>query len=64
MPFTSKKQQRYAYSNPEKFGGDTGLAEWSKKTDQSALPEKAPKKKKFNYAPKVRASYTKEQRVA
>lgn len=65
MPFVSKKQERFAYANPEKFGGDEGLKEWSSDTDQESLPEAAPKRtKKFNYAPKARASYTKAQRVA
>ena len=65
MPFKSKKQQAFAYANPEKFGGEAGLAEWSGDTNEESLPEKAPKQKKFNYAPKrTRASYTKDQRVA
>ena len=65
MPFVSKKQERFAYANPEKFGGESGLAEWSKATDQSSLPEKKTKAKKFNYAPtKTRAGYTKDERAA
>lgn len=65
MPFSSKKQQKFAYSNPEKFGGETGLKEWSDATDQSSLPEVAKKSKKFSYAPqKTRAGYTQEQKVA
>lgn len=40
MPFESKAQQKYAYANPEKFGGKAGLKEWSAATDFSKLPEK------------------------
>jgi len=46
MPFLSKKQQRFAYANPEKFGGKKGLKEWSSKTDFESLPEKVKNKKK------------------
>jgi hypothetical protein len=46
MPFKSKKQQKFAYANPKKFGGLHGLAEWSKSTDFNNLPEKATPKKK------------------
>jgi hypothetical protein len=43
MPFKSGAQQRFAYANPEKFGGKKGLAEWSEATDFKTLPErKAP----------------------
>lgn len=38
MPFTSKAQQRFAYANPDKFGGKKGLAEWSSDTDFKTLP--------------------------
>lgn len=65
MPFISKKQQKFAYANPEKFGGEAGLKEWSESTDQSSLPEAAKKAKKFSYAPqKTRAGYTKDQKAA
>lgn len=49
MPFVSKKQQKFAHANPEKFGGEEGLKEWDSATDFSSLPER---KKKFNYSPK------------
>lgn len=49
MPFESKAQQRFAYANPEKFGGKKGLAEWSADTDFSSIPKR---KKKFAYSPK------------
>jgi len=45
MPFQSKAQQRFAYSHPDKFGGKSGLKEWSASTDLSKLPEKKKKKK-------------------
>lgn len=38
MPFVSKKQQKFAYANPEKFGGKAGLAEWSSATNFDTLP--------------------------
>jgi hypothetical protein len=40
MPFKSKAQQKFAYANPDKFGGKQGLAEWSSATDFKALPER------------------------
>lgn len=49
MPFESKAQQRFAYANPEKFGGKKGLKEWSDATDFSKLPER---KRKFSHAAK------------
>jgi hypothetical protein len=43
MPFKSEAQQRFAYANPEKFGGKKGLKEWSDATDFKSLPaRKAP----------------------
>lgn len=47
MPFESKAQQRFAYANPEKFGGKEKLAEWSSATDFSTLPEKKKKSSGF-----------------
>jgi hypothetical protein len=73
MPFVSKKQQKFAYSNPERFGGESGLKEWSEATDYKSLPEsaeaevqegKTSRPKRFNYSPKVKAGYTKQERVA
>ena len=66
MPFVSKKQEKFGYANPEKFGGAAGLAEWSAATDQSSLPDAAPRKKKknFSYAPRVKTGFTKEQKAA
>jgi hypothetical protein len=46
MPFESKKQQRFAYAHPEKFGGAKGLKEWSSATDFSKLPERASEHRK------------------
>jgi hypothetical protein len=43
MPFKSEAQQRFAYANPEKFGGKSGLAEWSAATDFKSLPERKKK---------------------
>lgn len=63
MPFKSKAQERFAYANPEKFGGEEGLAEWQSETP-SSLPEKKKKSNKFNYAPKVKSGFTREQRLA
>lgn len=40
MPFKSKAQQRFAYSDPEKFGGGKKLAEWSAATDFDKIPER------------------------
>ena len=40
MPFTSAKQRAFAYANPEKFGGEEGLKEWSADTP-SSLPKYA-----------------------
>lgn len=40
MPFESEAQQRFAYANPEKFGGKKKLAEWSAATDFDTLPER------------------------
>ena len=43
-PFASQLQQKFAYANPEKFGGKAGLKEWSDATDQKALPKRAKKR--------------------
>lgn len=51
MPFKSSAQQKFAYANPEKFGGKKGLKEWSNATDFSSLPAR---KNKFSYVPKKR----------
>lgn len=40
MPFESRAQQKFAYANPEKFGGKADLKEWSAATDFSKLPDK------------------------
>jgi hypothetical protein len=37
-PFKSKKQRRFAYANPEKFGGKEGVQEWESKTPKD-IPE-------------------------
>ena len=50
MPFDSKAQQRFAYANPEKFGGKEGLAEWSASTDFKKIPERK-SKRKFGHKP-------------
>lgn len=47
MPFTSKAQQRFAYANPDKFGGKKGLAEWSSDTDFKTLPARKRKSSGF-----------------
>ena len=41
-PFTSKAQRKFAYANPEKFGGKEGIKEWEEKTPKK-LPEKVKK---------------------
>lgn len=43
-PFSSKAQQRFLYSHPDRLG-KKALAEWSDKTDFSKLPEKKTGKK-------------------
>lgn len=40
MPFKSQAQQKFAYANPDKFGGKAGLAEWSSATDFKTLPKR------------------------
>lgn len=50
MPFESKKQARFAYANPDKFGGKEGLAEWSDATDFKKLPERKGNRK-FGHKP-------------
>lgn len=40
MPFESQKQRKFAYANPEKFGGKEGLKEWEGDTP-SSLPKYA-----------------------
>ena len=45
-PFKSKSQRRFAYANPEKFGGKKGIKEWESKTP-SAIPESVEKKDKL-----------------
>lgn len=42
MPFASQKQRRFAYANPEKFGGEKGISEWESKTP-SKIPEQVEK---------------------
>ena len=41
-PFRSESQKRFAYANPEKFGGKKGVEEWQSKTPKK-LPEKVKK---------------------
>jgi hypothetical protein len=41
-PFRSKAQRKFAYANPEKFGGKEGVKEWEEKTPKK-LPEKIKK---------------------
>lgn len=67
MPFRSKKQNTWGHTpeGVEALGGPSKVKEWEGATEYTNLPAQASKKKKkFSYAPKVRASYTKEQRVA
>jgi hypothetical protein len=45
MPFKSEAQQRFAHANPEKFGGESKLAEWDRSTDFKNLPARAGKRK-------------------
>lgn len=40
-PFQSEAQRKFAYANPEKFGGKEGIEEW-----ESHTPKDIPKKKK------------------
>jgi GNAT superfamily N-acetyltransferase len=44
-PFSSKAQRRFAYANPEKFGGKKGIEEWESKTPKN-IPERVKKSKK------------------
>ena len=73
MPFVSKKQQRFLEANPDKIGGKAKLKEWEGATDFSSLPEsseamaqegKTSRPKKFQYKPKVKAGYSREERAA
>jgi hypothetical protein len=41
-PFKSKSQRKFAYANPEKFGGKEGVKEWESKTPKN-IPEKIEK---------------------
>lgn len=46
MPFKSKAQERFAFANPQKFGGLHPLEEWMASTPKK-LPERVhPKKAK------------------
>jgi thiol-disulfide isomerase/thioredoxin len=38
-PFKSKKQRKFAYANPEKFGGKKGIKEWESKTPKDIPDE-------------------------
>lgn len=67
MPFRSKKQNAWGHTEAgmEALGGPAKVKEWEGETEYNTLPDKVSKNKKsFNYAPKVRSSYTKDQRVA
>ena len=44
-PFASQLQQKFAYANPSKFGGQAGLKEWSNATNQKTLPKRVKGKK-------------------
>lgn len=45
MPFKSKAQERFAFANPDKFGGKKHiLEEWAKVTPRN-IPERVGKKK-------------------
>lgn len=66
MPFRSKKQNAWAHTDEgeEALGGPDKVKEWESDTDYSTLPEQAPRKKKFTYAPKVKAGYSADERLA
>jgi hypothetical protein len=69
MPFRSKKQNAWAHTDEGEaaLGGPDKVKEWESATDYSTLPEQAPstpRKKKFTYAPKVKAGYSANQRLA
>lgn len=67
MPFRSKKQNAWGHT-PDgiaALGGPSKVKEWEGETEYNNLPTKVTKKKKsFSYAPKVRASYTQDERAA
>lgn len=46
MPFLSKRQARFAFSNPDKFGGTQKVKEWADKTDFKKLPERKARKRR------------------
>lgn len=71
MPFKSKKQNAWAHTEDGEaaLGGPDKVKEWESATDYSSLPEQqsstTPKRtKKFTYAPKVKAGYSSDQRLA
>lgn len=65
MPFKSKAQNAWAHTEDgtDALGGPSAVKEWESDTDYNTLPEKK-KSNKFNYAPKVKSGFTKEQRLA
>lgn len=67
MPFRSKGQNAWGHTPAgiKALGGPQKVKEWEGETEYDNLPVKAPRKKKFNYAPvRTRASYTADQRAA
>lgn len=66
MPFKSKAQNAWAHTpeGTEALGGADAVKEWESDTDYSALPEKKTKSKKFNYVPKTKSGFTRDQRLA
>lgn len=45
--FSSKAQRRFAYANPEKFGGQKGIKEWESETPKN-IPEKVEKAEDYD----------------
>jgi hypothetical protein len=66
VPFKSKAQNAWAHTEEgmDALGGPSAVKEWESNTDYSKLPEKKTKNKKFNYAPKTKSGFSKEQRLA
>jgi hypothetical protein len=57
-PFRSKAQRKFAYSNPEKFGGKEGIKEWESVTPKH-LPEKVAKNEQLEAGTKIESEHEK-----
>lgn len=55
--FSSKTQRRFAYANPEKFGGQKGIKEWESETPKN-IPEKVEDDLKKGLRDKLKAIFS------